>query len=326
MNRREFVVRAGALAALAWSSPAAAQQQGPRHPSAERAMDLVRRARWADLSQLVCALPPQSARGLLDDIGKLVPIDQDFGALASQPMGNTIIATAHIAWAWSFRGHGVASTVTQSGIEGFERHLRAALNRLNHAITADPEDGVAHANRFTVNMGLSNKVALYEGLHAYLISTRRPVSGLATFANAISRKWLGTEPETLAFARQAYRLDLPASAALIPDVHHVCWGSRVMASPANAQPFELYLQDSTVGGEIMEASDAFNSVNPDPDSFANVWAHARLGYALLAINQIDRARPHLLGMGPYISGPWEYLPDPQAAIEAVRHRLGLETL
>ena len=289
-------------------------------------MELLRGARWADLSQLVLALPPQSARALLEDIGELVPLNQDFGVLADQPMGKTVIAIAHVEWAWRFRGHGVASTVTQSGIEGFERHLRAALALLNEAIADDPQDGVAHATRFAVNMGLSDKVALYEGLHPYLLSARRPVSGLATFANAISGKWLGSELETLAFARQAYRLDLPTSAALIPDVHYVSWGSRVMASRANAQPFEGYLQDPAVGGEIIEASDAFNSVNPDSDSFANVWAHARLGYALLAINQIERARQHLLGMGPYIAGPWEYLPDPQAAIRALRHRLGLESL
>jgi hypothetical protein len=326
MNRRDFVMGASVSAALAWSSAAVAQQQGPRHPSAERAMGFVRRARWADLSRLVLALPAQSARGLLDDVGNLVPVDQDFGALASQPMGKTIIAIAHVAWAWRFRGHGVASTLTQSGIEGFERQLRAALTLLNEAIADDPQDGVAHATRFAVNMGLSDKVALYEGLHPYLMSARRPVSGLATFANAISGKWLGTELEALAFARQAYRLDLPASAALIPDVHYVCWGSRVMASRANAQPFEAYLQDPSVGSQIIEASDAFNAVNPDPDSFANVWAHARLGYALFAINENERARRHLLGMGPYITGPWEYLPDPRAAIDAVRHRLGLATL
>jgi hypothetical protein len=325
MDRRQFAL-GGAFATLLWSTKAAAQHQGARHPSATLAMELVSRARWSELSSLVSSLPPQSARVLIGDLGDLAPLGLDFGDLAERPMGHTTMAGIQVAWAWRSRGRGVASTVTAQGLEGFVEHLTAARSNVEQAIAADVQDGAAHALGFTVNMGLGDKPALYDGLHGYLISARRPVGGLGAFANAISRKWLGSEPETLEFARQAYRLDLPASAGLIPDVHYVCWGSRLMARPQTTPPFEVYLSDPTVDGEILDASDAFNSVGPDPDPFANAYAHSHLAFALLALNQVERARPHLLGMGPYIRGPWADMPDARRAIDALRRRVGVEEL
>jgi hypothetical protein len=65
-------------------------------------------------------------------------------------------------------------------------------------------------------------------------------------------------------------------------------------------------------------------VGPDPDPFANRFANCRLSFALISLNELERARLHLVNMGTYVAGPWADLADPQQALDAIRRSLGIE--
>jgi hypothetical protein len=211
-------------------------------------------------------------------------------------------------------------------LAGFVDNLNHAKVHMEQAVQSDPDDGVARTIGFTIYMGLSDLSGLSESLPGYLLAARRPVTGFSAFANAISRKWLGTEEASLGFARQSCLLDLPASAGLIPDVHFIAWQSRAMANAAAAGDFATYLAQPAVRAEIVAANESYNSVGPDPDQFANWYANAWFSFALMMINEEGLARPHFQSMGDYLGGPWTNLPDAGRTIQSIRHHLGLETL
>lgn len=324
MDRRLFLASAASASLCVqtnvWAQTAAAW----RHPQLDHALELLRAQRWLNLSSLVERLPPQSALVLLEDLGDAAPLNIDFGDIASQPMGDTIAAAVQIAWAWRYRGTGVASTVTDTGFANFDQNLNDAKARLERAVQRDSDNGIARAFGFRVYMGLSDRRGLGEGLQGYLMSARRPVGGLSAYANAVSAKWLGSEQGTLAFAHETTPLDLPASAGLIPDVHFNCWVSRAMNN--TAQDFPAYASQPEVRADIIAANEAYNSVGPDPDPFANWYANSWFSFVLMAINEPSLARPHFQNMGNYVGKPWSDLPDAARTIQSIRHTMGLEAL
>lgn len=324
MDRRLFL--ASAASASLWMQPGAWAQTASawRHPDLDRALELLRAQRWLNLCSLVERLPPQRAYVLMSDLADAAPLRTDFGDIATHPLGDAIIAAIETDWAWRFRGTGVASTVTETGLNNFLQNLNDAKVHVDRAIQLDPDNGIARSIGFRVNMGLSNRRALAEDLQGYLMSARRPVGGLSAYANAVSAKWLGSEHGALAFARETSSLDLPASAGLIPDVHFNCWGSRVMNNAT--YDFATYASGADVRAEIIAANEAYNSVGPDPDDFANWYANSWFSFALMAINELDLARPHFQRMGNYVGKPWSDLPDAARTIQAIRHAMGLEAL
>lgn len=324
MRRRLFI--AGAIFSP-WAFGAAwAQGRAWRHPELDQALALLRAARWRQLSALVSALAPQRAHILLCDLGAEAPLNLHLSAAGSVPMGATIAAAVHVDWAWRYRGTGLGSTVSPEGLRGFVDHLNTAKALVETAIADDSDDGIARAIGFKVHMGLSEREALARGFQGYLLAARRPVAGFAAFANALSRKWLGTEEAALAFAREACPLDLPASAGLIPDVHFTAWQSRAISDAAAGGDFPGYLAEPAVRAEIIAANASYNSVGPDPDPFANWYANSWFSFALTALGELDLARGHFQSMGAYLGAPWADLPDAGRTIQSLRHRLGLESL
>jgi len=327
MHRRQFLAGAAALVAQVAPGKALAQEPGSwRHPDLDHALTLVRARQWRDLCAFVDGLAPQRAYVLLGALGDEAPTEIDFGDIASQPSGDTVAAAIQIGWAWRFRGHGFADTVTQAGWTGFSANLNLAKTRLDRAVARDADNGLAQALRFSVYTGLSDVLNLTQSMQPFLMAKRRPVGGFSAYANGISDKWLGSEDMALGFARQAHLLDLPSSAGLIPDVHFLCWEARAMHDAAHTADFQVYANQANVRAEIIAANDAYGLVAPDADQFANWYANAWFSYTLLAINEPALAAPHLRNMGDYIGGPWEDVPDASRVISGIRHRLGIEVL
>lgn len=239
-----------------------------------------------------------------------------------------MLAAIAIAWAWRYRGTGTGSTVTAEGGQAFAQQLASARAHLDAAIAANPDDGSAHALGFEVAKGMGDQLALATGLRPFLMAARRPVGGLSAYATAISRKWLGSEEMTLGFARQVYRIDLPASAAVLGTAHLESWSSRAMAAgPAGGGPaLEDYLENDGARADILTANEAFNSVELDPDPQANWYANGWLSYLLYAMGEPNLARPHIVAMGEHISGPWSQLDQADVLLDGVRRELGLSTL
>lgn len=311
----------------AWAQTSRAERTY-RHPHFVEAVRAVRNMRWRELSDIVTAQPSEGGLVLVNDIADGMQIGASFGELELQPMGHTIIAAAHVSWAWRFRGTGVGSTVTPESYRMFAQHLTFASEHVARAIAADANDGAAFAIGFRAHMGLSDIAGVYGGLRGYLLASRRPVSGLGAFANAVSRKWLGTEEQALTFARQTAQIDLPASSGIVPYAHHVCWGARAIAAmhTSEPEPFAQYVTRDEVRADILSANEAFASVAPDPDPFANWYANASFSFALFSMNEINLARPHLSAMGEYVGGPWSDMDHPQETLDGVRRQLGMLSL
>lgn len=331
LDRREFTLALG----LAWTAPFLAKAQSqqapvrPRatHPSLNDAMGHFSRQRWDRLASLVRSLYPQSACALIDDMGDATQIDARRDGLAREAMGATIAGGLLVSWGWRIRGGGFSSTVGASAFAEFQSRLQGAHDALNTALSGDANDGVAAAFLIRTEKGRQDLAAVDDAFRRFEQAARRPIAGYSGYADAISRKWYGSQERMLGFARQHQNSLPPSSRGLIPQAHN-----ETMFSLANSSDVETaaragsYLSDEFVHGEIIAANDAFHAVALDIDNFANRFAYGQFSYAFMQMGERELARPHVVGMGQSPAGPWALLPNPDQALQHLRQELGLADL
>jgi hypothetical protein len=322
ISRRAFAL---SMAAATWIG-APARAQGPEpfvpsHPLYGASVDMLKQGRWIDLVSSVAALPPQSALNLLTTLGDGSPVVGDLMDLAGVKSGAAIAGAIHVGWAWQSRGR--AQAIQDE--EGFVRHLDAASGLLRRAQQQDPDDGVSLSFLFRVLKGNGESDALRAILPAYLAAKRKPVGGLAAYADAVSAKWTGSEAESLAFARRYADSAPAASFGLIPDAHATAAGARLMSGDVSEQQSALvYFRKPEVMAEVVAADKRFLAGPVDADRFAAVLAHAQFSFAFVQMNDLDRARRHLVGQGLSAVGPWTTTLYPNATLARVRAALGID--
>src|SRR6185436_6945465 len=99
---------------------------------------------------------------------------------------------------------------------------------------------------------------LHNLLPVYLASRRKPVEGLAGYADAISAKWLGSETEALTFARRYADSAPAASFGLIADTHITSAVARSMSDDATvAASANGYFTQPSVVAEVVAAHEHF---------------------------------------------------------------------
>ena len=189
ISRRAFSL--SIAAATCWGASPRAAMADPfvaSHPLYAASVDLLTRGRWDELVSHIAALPPQSAFSLLTDLGDGSPLSGDLRDLARVDGGAGVAGAIHVGWAW--RRRGVAETVRDA--DGFVQNLAVAAEMLTRARRQDPQDGVTLSFLFRVLKGANETDALHALLPAYLAAKRKPVEGLAAYADAVSAKWLGS--------------------------------------------------------------------------------------------------------------------------------------
>jgi len=321
ISRRAFSL--SMAAATCCGAPARAADPEPfvsSHPLYTASVDLLARERWSDLVSSVAALPPQSAFTLLTDLGDGSPLVGDLKGLARVNGGAGVAGAIQVGWAWRLRG----STEKVVDENGFARHLVAAGEMLIRAQQHDHNDGVTVGFLFRVLKGAGETEALHALLPAYLSAERRPVEGLAHYADAVSAKWLGSETEALTFARHYAGSAPAASFGLVPDTHITAAVARQMSDDASVKASApAYFESPDVNTEILAANGRFLAAPVDADPFAAVLAHAQFSMAFLQMNDVEHTRQHLIAQGMSAVGPWRYLENPTAALARVRSALRL---
>ncbi len=324
LDRRKFglsVVSGALFGAQAIAQSALSTTYVPNHPLYAPSLDAMAQRNWDDLVSIVSALPPQSAYTLLRDIGDGSPVTNNLRALSRVEGGRTVAGAIQVGWAWRYRG----SAVEIQDEDQFARHLFSAADLLSRAIQRDPDDGVAAAFLFRALKAFGDADALRDLLPLYLAASRKPVEGLAAYADAVTAKWVGSEAEALQFARQYANSQPAASYGLIPDAHYTTAVARVMSDDvAIAATADGYLHDPAVISEIIVAHDDFLAAPPDADPFATMLAHSQFSLVFLQTGDVERGRMHLGPQGTFIGGPWTYLPDPASAIRRMRTGLRLD--
>ncbi len=282
--------------------------------------DLLTQGRWKDLVTSIAALPPQSAFTLLTDLGDGTPLVGDLKGLARADGGAAIAGAIQVGWAWQRRGKG--ETIQDD--QGFGDHLVAAADMLDRALRQDGNDGVSVSFLFRVLKGVGETDALHKLLPAYLSAGRRPVEGLAMYADAISAKWLGSEAEALTFARRYADSAPAASFGLIPDTHITAAVGRLMSEDASVKASApTYFKNTNVVDQIVAAHEHFLAAPVDADPFAAVLARAQFSFAFLQMNDIKRTRQHVIAQGTAAVGPWRYTENPSRTLARVRTALGI---
>jgi hypothetical protein len=324
LNRRTFSLSV-ALGAACLSAPSRAQTADatpfvPNHPAYAATLQLLVQARWSDLISSIAALPPQSAYALLTDIGDGSPLADDLNALARARGGAGIAGAILAGWAWRYRGHSEAI----ANERGFARHLLSSATLLTRVVSQDHDDGLSASFLFRVLKGAGETDALHNLLPVYVASRRKPVEGLAAYADAVSAKWLGSETEALEFARRYADSAPAASYGLIADAHVTAAVARSMSDDVQvATSAQVYLAQPAVASEIVAAHEHFSSARPDTDQFAALLAHAQFSFAFMQMGDAERTRLHLSAQGSYAGGPWRYLENPAAMLSRARAALGL---
>ncbi|MES1202734.1 MAG: hypothetical protein ABUS57_14960 [Pseudomonadota bacterium] len=308
------------LAGSAAAQTAPPQPFYPNHPQYATAADMLNNNRWADLVATLSALPPASAVVLLEDLGQGSPLRDNLDALARVRGGKTVAGAIQIGWAWRYRGAG--TTIVNE--DAFGRQLVRAADLLATALSDDANDGVAAMYLMRCLKGGGEKKDLEALLPIYLASRRKPVQGLSQYADAISEKWMGTDAECLAFARQYAGSAAPASYGVVPWAHFVVRDSHAMSDDAQIQQSApSYFTNADVTAEIITAHEHFLAAPADSDNFAMQFAHAEFSYVFLTMNDMDRLRVHLAGQGEFIGGPWIELRDPHGVLLHLRSLFGL---
>ena len=321
MSSREFAL--SVAAATFAGAPAQAADPAPfvpSHPLYKASIDLLARGRWQDLVSSVAALPPQSAFTLLTDLGDGSPPVDDLKGLARVNGGAGVAGAIQVGWAWQKRGR--AESIQDE--KGFAEHLAAADEMLTRAQRQDRNDGVSVSFRFRVLKGVGETDALHDLLAAYLAAQRKPVEGLAGYADAVSAKWLGSETEALAFARRYAGSAPAASFGLIPDTHITAAVARLMSDDAAVKGnAPTYFKSPAVTAEIVASHAHFLAAPADADPFAAVLAHAQFSFAFLQMKDVERLRQHLTAQDMAAVGPWRYTQDPYATLARVRTAVGI---
>ncbi len=323
LNRRTFafgLTAAGAGGVGVVAAQTVVEQFHPNHPAYAVALEFLASERWVDLVSQINALPPSTACVLLDDLGDGAPIGDNLNPLKRVRGGRGVAGAILTGWAWRHRGSG--ETIVDE--RAFARVLVDAAEALMRAVRDDPNDGISAHYLFRCLKGAGERELLTGLLPTYLSAQRKPIQGLSGYADAISGKWLGSDEETLAFARSHATSALPGSFSVIPTAHVIVAVSRLMSGdPQVSQAAAGYFAQPDVAAEIIEAHDRFRVEAPDADEFAMRFAHGEFSYAFAQLRDLARMRDHLSEQGEFVSRSWQYLPNPHAAVRRVRAGLGL---
>jgi len=295
----------------------------PNHPLYAASLDLLTRERWSDLVSSVAALQPQSALTLLTDLGDGSPIVGTLKGLAQVEGGAGLAGAIQVGWAW--RRRGLAEHIRDE--DGFAGHLVVAAEMLTRARRQNRNDGVTLTFLFRALKGAGDTDTLHALLPSYLSAERRPVEGLSAYSDAVSAKWLGSETEALTFARSFADSAPAASCGLIPDTHVTAMGARSMSDDASVRgSAETYFKSPDVIAEIVAEHEHFMAARADADPFAAVLAHAQFSLAFLVMNDVERARQHLILQGMSAVGQWRNTENPSAFLAKARAALGLNAV
>lgn len=304
------------------SAPGPGDPRLVNHAGLGAALELLQRGQWQDLSALVSEQTPDGMCVLLDDLGNQSPVDLDMSALTNEANGNTISGALLANWAWRYRGSGAASAVTSTMAQAFSDRLRRARIQLDAAIAADEDDGVAFNFLFRTFKGLSDVQAMRDAWPKFEAATRKPIRAFASFADALTPRWFGSEPIMVTFTRSQQMALEPTSHALIALAanEHIFtrWQDSLEAAMSFGSDFGVLAEVSAANRSFLAATDA--------DIYRARFAHGHFSFFFSFLGLHDLARPHLLNLGNRIASPWTRAEDPVELLQRARALAGIRAV
>ncbi len=203
---------------------------------------------------------------------------------------------AGIFWAWSDRGGGWASSVSEEGWDGFDKRLKSARQHFHKALEIHPDYPNPHVSLITVEMGDG---CLEDILREYKACVSiSPTNAFATQALtlALLPRWHGSHELIWQLAREA--MDCPRRDSDVPLMGYVCL-SRIAEDVGGSGWQKVYLTP-----EVKErAARLFREWEPRLER--KEFLRARLWYELSELRYDDAAKT-LKELG----GPQERRPTP----------------
>jgi hypothetical protein len=305
INRRSVFV--GAIFSQV-GLPALASAAGQfEHPGLSRALELFNQAQWQELIANLANEPPQSALELVTDLGEIgppTPAQPNLDALAGTKGGAGVAGAIMMGWAWKSRG----DDFRIKDEEEFGRRLEVAKSYLDAALSEDPGDGIALTSYVKLAKANGDRETLTALLPMFLQAERKPVGGLTAFANAMTKRWGGSDEALFEFCRRHSSAMAPASYGLIPDAHTDValqkWQTDIFSGNNPVFGMSRFLRKKDVLDEIMDARQRFLSAPEDPDPYAMRLAHAQFSLAFRSIGDNELLKHHIEKQGLYINGTW----------------------
>ncbi len=285
------------------------------HPDLDVALQHMSKGNWSALSQLLAKQSNNSRFALIQAIGSNGELGKFQMEFRPTPDADMFVGGMRTQWAWRYRGGATGDKVKVDAGVMFYNELAAAIELLDRALEAQPDNVLAQGFRIRTAMGEGDRDKCKILTERLVQSNDPPIEALGAALQSLCPKWGGSIEQLFDFARDvAPRKNIhPARHALLARAHIETWLNAMMDDDASVRAsFEKYLTRDDVVREIIDARTAFDTEMADntraqKDVFAEQFAHNNFGYALYRASQMKLAASHIdaLKDNP-AETPWAY--------------------
>lgn len=236
-------------------------------------------------------------------------------------LANAVYGEVLVDLAWSIRGGGVASTVSDAQALGFSETLMEAENYLFRAIEADPSKPFAYFRLINVAIGLGDDElarSAYEKGSREAAGTYHLFYAMTVY---LTPKWHGSTEELFSFCRDASEKDdTGILLGLVPYAH---FEQRMyLAMNDEFSKYDAYFFDSEIKKEV---EDSFQKLLTYELSSAHLFSLNVFAKIFIEMKDYENAKKvfSIIGNRP-IKVPWMY--DGNDYVDAFlksKQRLGL---
>lgn len=275
---------------------------------------LLSESQWDELEQLLKSLPANERYHVVQTVvevkGRPKPLDLWLEHRPRSVMAHIVSGHHLIKWAWEARGSGVASTVTNEGIEHFFQRLFLAKDTLEKAIKLENKYADPYVGLITIAMGTGvERDQLWEYFAKALLHTKDHYYAHTSMINALAEKWGGDEHEMFSVAYKASfnAKDNSPLAGIIAVAHveqwlylHMCDLDEEADAYFKQQKVRQGLLDAykKIAGCSLESNEHVEALNV----FAFCFYHA--GLYPIAKEVVEKLGPN------FVEYPWIYCGEP----------------
>ena len=282
------------------------------HPKLATAVAYCNARQWRELSSLYENLDHFQAHFITDGLAHLIKDDTFFDGWCEKNRGyylpHLLRGALLLKRAWIYRGYGRGEDVTDARAIKFYDTLEISFAELTAAANLDQEKSEASALAIRALMGLGGDWSDIDSAYQRM---RKPgefnFTGEINYLVASCEKWHGSHEKMFAFSRRTYANNShPAVAGLIAEAHHEKY-MYLAAFEEDEDAAIAYLDDETVGTELLEASRRLIDGTTDSARYETLEAHGYFAMIFSLAKRFDHAEIHFETIGQSITHqPWDF--------------------
>jgi len=249
-------------------------------------------------------------QALVDETGRSDAYDEWICAHPQSAIANIVSGFQYINWAWEARGGGVASTVTERGIELFYERLDLAKENFELAIKTENKFADPYIGLITIAMGTGfEREHLWDYFVKAMVHCKDHYQAHVSMINALAEKWGGNENEMFSVANQGTNSaeNNNALAAVIAEAYIEKWLYLLMCDMD--EEAEVYFRDKDIRQKL---TNSYNKIKLcSLEKIDNVQALNSLAFCFYMSGLNSQAKEVIEKLeGRFVEHPWQYLDEP----------------